>query len=123
MDGCGAPTLPLPQDTWQDEDGHPIPTAAFLWQSGVYLVFLSTLFNRFFAFFSPKKGLSENVESCFVIVPGILWREPHGRNEGNLSQLMGRALRVCLAEARIPPLSLCLWGICPQKGWKKGRGI
>lgn len=77
MDVGLPPCLSLPQDTWQDEGGHPIPTAAFLWQSGVYLVFLSTLFINFFAFFFfPPKSLSENVESCFVIVPGILWHEP-----------------------------------------------
>lgn len=120
MDGCGAPTLPLPQDMWQDEGGHPIPRGV-LWQSGVYSVFLSTLFIHFLPF--SQKRLSENVESCVVIGAGILWHEPYGRNQGNLSQLMGRALGVCLVEARIPPLSLCLWGICPQKGWKKGRGI
>lgn len=80
-------------------------------QSAVYSVFPSTLFIPFFFpfFFLPsRKSLSENVESCFVIVAGIPWDEPHGRKEGNLSQLMGRATGVCLAEARIPPLSLCL---------------
>lgn len=122
MDGCGAPTLPLPQDTWQDEGGHPIPTAAFYGRV-VFTRCFSPLFLFIFCLFSPQKRLSENAESCFVIVPGILWHEPHGRNEGNLSQLMGRALRVCLAGARIPHLSLCLRGVCPQKGWKKGRGI
>lgn len=75
MDGYGAPTLPLPQDTWQDEGGHPVPTAAFLWQSGVYSVFLSTLFINFFAFFFPPKRVSakmwNHVLSSFLEFCGI----------------------------------------------------
>lgn len=70
MDGCGAPTLPLPQDTWQDEGGHPFLTVAFYGRV-VFPRCFSTLFIHFLAFFPERVSekmwnnvLSSFLESC-----------------------------------------------------------